>query len=146
MSNNQFAMPGQPGPKKGESRALIKGSIESRWEAMATKSGTSVLSAKQVLTYLHQDGICLQIAKANAIGDVLGKHGFDLPNTLWEDGKRYLLSAIPWDEQEHAAFIDMSDEEKVRKIESLELRFQMATDEQPQSEDGTTSDPEMPDA
>lgn len=79
------------------------------------------VTASDVLEILQGLGHLMYLTKANAIGDVLGSKGFNLPRALWNNKRLYLLPAVTWDAAELEAFAALTEIEKIEKVRAIEM-------------------------
>lgn len=109
------------GPKASSQRAQIAETIRNHHEQIIEgQKGAKMLSATTVLAELAKLGQSPpQIRRANAIGDVLGKHYLGLPKVFKEGKMRYALHLINSSDEEKAAAqaeLDGLPPEKLRTL------------------------------
>ncbi|BCU76401.1 hypothetical protein llg_11160 [Luteolibacter sp. LG18] len=105
-----------------QGRSLVISEIFLHQHRLIHHTGKIYLTSKDVLDALHELGIQYwgrgrKLTKPNAIGDVLGKHGMNLPHLMIEGKKHYFLGAVGMSESQREAFDKAPDEEKAKMVD-----------------------------
>ena len=120
-NNKQIRKPFLP-----DKRGLMIDALSNNWEMIVNKSGSVLLTARQVLDVIQNEGLLdhagEKLKGANSVGDLLGAKHYDLP-FLSGIKRRYLLPAISWGADDRLAFDALTLAERSAHIKELEAKL-----------------------
>lgn len=104
----------------GSSRKEVTQLIRTHSAEIVKEHERIFLPANSVLRSLHRLGHLLHVKKANAVGDVLGAKGMNLPFAIHEGKRHYLVPAVNWEPDQLESFFQLEPVDQVRRTRQLD--------------------------